>query len=668
MSIQWPREREATNSQSNINDSFKTEQDFHQLLGAGGESLPTILDEAVTWVVQQGGEIAELEQRITMICNQVDLQEFPDSANLLMTWVCAEALVQSPSLQTWGNVKRLKYNSWQIEHWLASAMIVRAERSSNARKAYIDLTKEVFVGLDSSSLVSLSGRYNQERVSALSYWKECRDKLDELWWGLRGWSGFMVYEEDLSLFHVLNQLDPDELIHDISQSTNPYVVHSVLTLSGAGAFFGRFEQWKKFAADAPTAFEADGTWNGSVFAPLLLVEACNQLLLAGRSIPHFNASDVDVERVKREIVSVVEAVVSTLAKRPDAIALFARWSTWLMRQMLSHSEKDTHDVRSAAFVYDALIEAIGRKLKGKSVIQISSSDASFWEAWCYRCVLASHAYGGFIDLPNSRDFLAEWTLSPDEWAEKKGQRLRERANFIVTMSKEVPGMAANLLAYPIVRADSPTEAWIGMWNATYALREIVEFGDADASADEYQSRLEAGKLLLLVFRIGLAILDQRVDQCSSSDTPVARSQAKLNEALASAVREMREIDDTLNRGEWLTAIRHLAVRRLIWEMSGSEGQKSPSFPVFCADDKPTFSDYLAEEKGNAFELLALIQWVLINAPDIPRLQSELSTASVNLTDALVMVRRLNQYSQRRYPIDELQLQKIKDLAGSCQLL
>jgi hypothetical protein len=332
-----------------------------------------------------------------------------------------------------------------------------------------------------------------------------------------------------------------------------------------------------------------------------------------------------------------------------------------MRQLLSHSVKDINDVRSTAFVDEALIETIGRELKNQPVIQVSPRDAPAWEAWCYRCVLASHANSDFIAPPDGIDFLAEWTISPDEWAKEKGRRLRKHADLIVTMSEEMPGMAAHSLAYSIVQSESPTEAWIGMWNATHTLREIVEFGDADVSDDEYHSRSEAGKLLLLVFRIGLAILDQRIAQCSSSDSLEARSQAKLHKALASAMLEMREIDDTLNRDEWLDAVRHLAIRRLIWEEQSPESQRPGRFPVFRLEDTPTFSDYLKAAKSDVIELLAVLQSVLLNDPEIPRLQNELKTASVNLSDVLGMVRRLNQYNPNKYPIDERQLQRLERL-------
>lgn len=525
MTLQWPSEREAANRQPLSVASFKTEQDFRQLLDACPECLPETFDETVNWVIQQGGDVIELEQRIAVVCGQANLQDFPDSTNLLMTWTCSVALAKSPSLSTWEKVKNLKYHSWQLEHWLVHAMMVQAEGHSDVHRAYIELAKVVFDELNRFALISKSEHKNQERTGAWAYWSECRDKLDEIWWGLRGWRDFMNYEEEFPLLCVFSELASDEFISIVSQSANPYLVNSMLLVSEVGGFSPRFAQWEKFAIAAPVAFEADGKWNGSVLMPLLLVEAQQQLFQAGRDIPHFDATDSEIEETKKEIAGVVEAVVTTLSKRQDAMPLFARWSTWLMRQLLSHSEKDINDVRSAAFIDDALIEAIGRKLKNHSVIQVCPSDAPVWEAWCYRCVLAAHANGGFIDPPDNADFLAEWAISSDELAGKKGQDLRERASLIVTMSKEMPGMAARSLAYPIVRLAFPTEAWIGMWNATHTLREIVEFGDADASNDEYHSRSEAGKLLLLVFRIGLAILDQRVAQCTSCDSAEARSLA-----------------------------------------------------------------------------------------------------------------------------------------------
>lgn len=656
MTVQWISEREASNRQPIANDVFKTKQDFLPILAAYREGLLPSFRETVEWVIEQGGEIGELEQRVAIICSQLDAHIFPDSINLLMNLVCAAALARSPNLETWKRVKHFKYQLWQLEHWLTPAMMAYASLKLSNSTAYVELAKVVLKALDDFKLESLSSRHNQERIGAWTYWNECRDKLDQIWWGLRGWHE-MSYEDDLPLFRVLYQLAPDEFVSIVVQSTNnPYLVHSLLLVTGVGPFSPRFAEWKRISSNAPVAFEVDGTWNGSVLLPLLLVEARDQLLQTGRSVHRLEASDADIESVKHDTANLVDAVVTALASRDDSLPMFARWSTWLMRQLLNLSEKDVSDIRSSAFIDNALIEAIGSRLKDQAVVQSSPKDAFAWEVWSYRCVLASHAHSGYIGPPDYKQFMAEWNIKPDEWIEK-GKVLRERASLVIA-SKDMPGMAAHYLAYPIVKSSDPATTWLEMWKTTYSLREIIEFGDADVLLDEYHARSVAGELLLLLFRIGLAIFDQRAPECLCTDSPVSRSQAKLHEALASALREMHEIDDTINRDKWLDAIRHLATRRLIWEEQTLENQKSNRFSIFRPEDAPTFSDYLKAAKSNVIELLSVLQSALLNDPDICSLQKALSAASVNLSDTVQIARRLNRYDPRRYPIDEAQLQRL----------
>jgi hypothetical protein len=515
--------------------------------------------------------------------------------------------------------------------------------------------------VNSYHLTSLSDRHNKEREQFRDAWNENSEKLEEIWWGLR-WSHSMNYEEESPLFQVLAALNVDEFLATVSQSKNPFLVNSAILAGGA---FGKFSFWEMLAASAPSAFAAEGTWNTSVMMPLLLVIARDQLLQAGRHINHFDASEAEVEKVKLEISDLTEAVIVILNKRQDALPLFARWSTWLMRQLLMQGIKDANNVHSSAFVDAALIEAVGRKLKARAVNPQPDppSDAPVWEAWCYQAVLASQAYSGFIPTPDCKSFLDEWAINLDDWVGERGKQLRERANLIVTMTKDIPGDAAHFLAYSVAMSESPVEFWIALWNDTHPLREIVEFGDADTSGDDdYQARGEAGKLLLLVFCIGLAILDQRVNQCASSHFHQEKDLAKLHEALALAVREMREIDDTLNREQWLQALRNLAVRRLIWEHRATKGGKSGQYSVFSPADKPTFSDYLCAAKNDVMELLAVLQMTLLNESNQLIVQEKLQAASIDLLEMVATVKQLNVISPRKYPIDKVQFQQIQELA------
>ena len=649
MTIQWPSEREFINRQPIDGLSIDLKDEFRQLMEACPSGLPATFDDGVEWITLQGDDTSVLEQRMNAISNQLELADFPESVNLLMALACAEALAKTPSLQTWQNVRKLKSHSWQLEHWLSDAMIFCAEDEINTNDAYIKLIKEVFEALDIFQLKSQYDLQNKEREQFLNAWDENTDKLEEIWWGLRSRSE-MNYREEFPLFQVLEKLDFSEFLAVVSQSKNPYLVDSVFFAVGGSS---KFTLWKKLAISVDSAFTDDGTWNNSVAMPLLLVTARIQLLQAGSRIPHLNASDTEINNIKQEIFNLAKNVIKTLSDRQDAMPLFARWSTWLMRQLLVQETKDQNDVRSSAFVDAALVEEIGRNLQNKNIITKAPADAPAWEAWCYRCVLASHAHSKFINPPDCKIFIDEWKIKLDEWSGKRGRQLRERASLIMTMTKVIPGDAAHLLAYPITTSKSPIDDWIKLWNNTQFLREIVEFGDTDDSeSNKYKGSTEASKLLWLVFCIGLAILDQLVGQRSESDPSQQRLLAKLHEALALAVREMREIDYFLSREQWLQAWQHLAVRRVLWEDKGQQAEQNGGTSIFLFTDIPTFSDYLSAAKNDAIELLAILQMTLLNEVSPKIVIDKLHAAAINLDEAIATAERLNTIDPRRYPIEK----------------
>ncbi|MBW7902524.1 MAG: hypothetical protein H3C26_13670 [Rhodocyclaceae bacterium] len=648
MTPQWTRERECESRQFLDSSFFDPEEGVRRLL----EACPSVardktFREAVEWIARDGEDLSELELRMGDVSARLELTDIPKSANLLLALACAEALAAAPSLATWERVRKLQSNSWQIENWLSGVMKVCAEGDAGKRDAFIGLAETAFKALDAFALVSQFERRNTERKQFGENWNERADKLEEIWFG-RCDVDFFEYEES-PLFRLLAALAPAEFIRIVSQSRNPHLVNSALV---HGEAWSTFSLWKEFARSAPTAFDADGTWNGSVMIPLLLVMARGELMQATRISPRFDASEIETENARQEIPKLSSAIVEILAKRLDALPLFARWSTWLMRQRLLQCGTAANGMRTSSDVDDALIEAIGLALKGKALVPESPADAPTWEAWCYRAVLASHAHSGFIAVPGCEGFLGEWAIGFDDWADARGKRLRARADLITTLNKEIPGDAAHALAYPIAMSESPVNKWLALWDATLVLREVVEFGE------EYQERGEAGRLLLLVFCMGLAILDQRVAQHPASDSVQARDLARLHEALALAVREMREIDVSLNREQWRQANRHLAVRRLIWEEKASNAGAGPNFSVFLPTDKPTFDDYLIETQNDVMELVPLLQMARRNGAADKAVREKLVAASIDLSRIVATARRLNEISARRYPMDEMQMEKV----------
>ncbi|ADN76291.1 hypothetical protein Fbal_2088 [Ferrimonas balearica DSM 9799] len=659
MTEQWPIERHAETRETGEDTSFKTARDFLNLLNLFPHDQHKTFNDVVIWIVEKSGDISELEQQLAPVADEFESSTV-DSHTLLMTLACAAALANMPSLRTWGKVNAFKYNSWELENWLSEAMIAYAEVHPSACDAYANLAKEAFSGLESFSLQSESERTNAERIGAWNGWGKRQGKLEEIWWDLRGWHGFMNYQEELPLFQVFYKLEPDEFIRTISKSDNPYLVNALLFVAGIGEFSPRFSEWKRMIAAAPVAFEHDGKWNGSVLVPLLLVDARNQLLQVRSSFQYLDVTTVDHDEIEQEITNTAELIVGTVAERKDAAAIFSRWASWLIRKILGQSEKEIADVKSSAFADNALVDAIGRKLGNRVLPQSVPDDAPLWEAWCYRCALASFAYNGHIQVPAWEGFGSEWRLSPEDWIGDRGQSLREHASLITTLNKEIPGIAANLLAYPIAQSTIPVEAWIHLWNDAIVLREIVEFGDSDSVEDEYSSRYEAGRLLLLLFNIGLAIFDQSSARSYDSNSPEARSLVSLFKSLNFAASEMREIDSTLNHEKWLVVAQHLTIRRMIWEPTSSDESSSSNFQVFKADDNPTVSEILIEANGDVIKMVTILQSLLLNAPDL-RLKAALNSSSIDVSSIVQSIRTLNEYHPRKYPIDEAQLKKLSAL-------
>ena len=655
---QWTSERRSITGHGYKDPSAKTVQNFLDFISASSIFSSDWFDEIANWIVEQDGDLAGLEERAGLLVSE-HLPDFLDGQSILMTVACAAALSRSPSLQTWDKVAIFRYNSWQIENWLGKAMIAYTQVAPDSCEAYVDLAINAFHGLEDFSLKSKSDRANEERVAAWSSWRNGRGGLEEIWWGLRGWHGFMNYESELPLFEVFYKINPDKFIHTLSKSINPYLVSSLVSVAGIGAFSPRFSEWKKMICAAPSAFGADGKWNGLVLMPLLLVEARNQLLQTWTELRSPELSPEEIDEVKREISGIAGHIVCALRSRDDLAAIYVRWTPWLVRQILGHTIQEISDVSSSAFSDNALIGAIGENLEGHLLHESVPDDAAPWENWCYRCALSSFYYDGYSQAPAWEDFGNEWRLSPDDWAGDKGKILREHADIITTLNKEMPGFASYLLAYPISKCPSPEDAWIGMWGDAVVLRELVEFGDFDMSEDEYSSRSEASGLLLFLFSIGLAILDTISAQCFDENSSEARSAADLFMALEFSASEMREIDRTLSNDKWVAIGQHLAVRRVIWEKRSDYDESSEKFNVFKSDDLPTVASILAKEKGDVIEVVAVLQALLLNGVPEPRLKEEVNLSSIDLYYVLKSVRTLNKIHPRKYPIDETKLKSLE---------
>lgn len=120
MNERWPSERRAEAREASAESSFKTALDFLNLLSLFSLVQTKAFDDVISWIVNQSGDLSELEQRTAQVADEF-AQVVPDSNALLMTLACAAALAQMPTLRTWSKVNALKYDSWKLGHWLSAA-------------------------------------------------------------------------------------------------------------------------------------------------------------------------------------------------------------------------------------------------------------------------------------------------------------------------------------------------------------------------------------------------------------------------------------------------------------------------------------------------------------------------------------------------------------------
>lgn len=167
-----------------------------------------------------------------------------------------------------------------------------------------------------------------------------------------------------------------------------------------------------------------------------------------------------------------------------------------------------------------------------------------------------------------------------------------------------------------------------------------------------------------MFCLGVAIFDQRVSLFLTNNRPEARELlVQLHKELVFAVQEMRHIDDTLNRTQWLQAIQHLSVRRLKNEECATDVTGSGKTFVFVAIDVPTYTNYLSLAQNDPVELTGILEMALLNEVDLLMLQEKIRAASIDLATVVASVKRLNSISPTKYPLDQDRLRTITEQLG-----
>jgi hypothetical protein len=649
--MQWIRERETTPQHVGHDDHFRTCEDFLALHAAIGECAPNPIDSLADYLIAHT-PLPEIDT-LREMAQQADPALDPE---MVLTAACAAALGKLPEPATWYNIRKVPYHSWQIEHWLHPAMSAQAQRHADDRAAYAKLACTLFNMLENNELASESERRNTQRANSWAFWKSSTRQLEDLWWGLRG-ADFVNYEEEMRFFSLLHEIDPEKFQGLLAQSRNPFLVDAALQAADVTGYASCFARWEKAVSAAPLAFEPDGRWTGAVLLPLLLVHAKAELLAPSPSIPRVGADDAQAAALSAEVSEQANAVVEVLSARSDAVLMFVRWGNWLMRALLIHGEDEFDDIRSASFVDDTLLKAIGKALVGQALPAGLPSDAGAWEDWCYRCVQASWAHNGFIALPSFDAFAAQWRITPDTWHGHEGRILWEYATPHLSSRNTAPDLLAHLLAVPLASTDDYALRWRRLWESAGYLREVVEFGSDDAKSERYADQTDASRLLLQLACLGLACFDQVAGRLLAA--PASPDEiVQLHGALSSAAMEMLHIDDTINRDQWKACLHHLALRRVFWDQ---KFRSDLHFVMFVDQQSPTIQDFLDYLQAEPTDLLTFLQACIQNQLDVSALSDELRRAAIDLDSVIEALQRLHTFRAHRYPMSHAALKAVEPL-------
>ena len=275
MTIQWPSEQ-AYVEREYTNDFVDFYDELNRLLEICPLEFPDSFNKVVKTITQQDIEITELEQKIKVVSQilELNVNDFPNSVNLLIVWACAEALAKTPSRSTWERISKLKYYySPQFENLFYDVLILYTEINPDAKTAYIQISTDIFQAFEE--------KHDQRNITLEDIWRSPHNVAE------------------FQLFNILAILDLEQFIQVISKSQNPDLVNSALMSAGT---YCNFNLWEKFVYNIPIAFSNDGRWHqSSITIPSLLTIARDELLRANNNLPYYDASAAEIEAVKKNI-------------------------------------------------------------------------------------------------------------------------------------------------------------------------------------------------------------------------------------------------------------------------------------------------------------------------------------------------------------------------------
>jgi hypothetical protein len=571
---------------------------------------------------------------------------------IVLALASVAALRRTPTREMWEYLWSLAWHSAPLETFLPQAVVAGATEAGFRDRFFAVARSVVEEAIQNPGRRAIQ-REKEVGANLREHWQK-HPQLSSLWRGNFERSFHMVGRDDDRVLSIVAQIDVAEFVRLLALYDYPDPVAHALTWCGAS---WQFERWRAVVSVAPAAFGERAKWNGSLILPLLLAIARDQFQFGLGREPTLD----QVSEVTNEIKSLAAEVAKTIASRADALGCMTRWGNWLVRTAIpavsANPLPHPADAASQGFIDDALLDSLIVEMSPDRWSPEPAPDTESWEPWCQLAAGALIAFAGKALMPSAAGFLDEWHVTPEGWPTQRGQKLKLHASPFEGATPRADGYGARLLALPMVEAERADAGWKRFWDTTTTLREIVEFGDPDETANGgWQGRTDAARLLMLQFSIGLMMMDYLIEPPRPLGYDRRIALEGLLPRLNEGVREMTAIDQ-LNGKFWSEAVRHLAIRRAKW----LSGRAAPSGIFFSAEAKPTLADFIRALAGDTEYLVALVYVAQQNGVDRADLATSFKEAEVDLNAEISIAEHLLAISPRAIGLNEAQLDAAREV-------
>jgi len=589
--------------------------------------------------------------------NEQSICEF--SEYILLSIACAVALKQNTTEGIWRSIVFYSSIEEPLEFILPLAIIAMAHKDEDFSAKLVKLTKSGLKKNASEGPSAVEKRANAF-LKSQKYWLENRS-LSKLWHGL-SWEAEDPFSHlwNRLEFRVLASLSLDDFSEVLSTFSEPNCIYNGLIASEADH---SFEVWAHLLKIAPPSFDQHGNWNNELVAPLLLYIALSQHNKYRDALARAAEGDKDSQHLDT-FNNFSKLIFSAISQHVTFEALSAHWLCYLLKTSITQSNpsEPSNSITCRTLTYQSLIEAAGPSSTKLPSLRDFQPEIDSDELWLYRSVLTILSENNDITYPCVKSFIEDWAITYENWSDSVGTNLRTQADIFIPSTYRASSLPSRVLAYPFTQERSPATHWLELWDSTWVLREIVEFGDANPDRPEsWRQRHDAERLVTLAFNIGLSALDLMADNEKPS-VKFMDECVSLFSGLVAASEEMLSLQHNDDKF-WAESRKNLALRRLLWS---GEGKATSS--AILSRAKPSFESYLQWITPDSLELLNVLYLSVKNKYPSDLLITKIISSGIDLEEKLRAGELLKKTHPRKFPLSDSVISVIQDLINNEKLM